>query len=739
MTNESIPNGEARLGLFRDYKIQLSALFDAYASLFPESAQLWRSAAAVHRDHTQSLQRLMDENPKCDFFVRAEPALDAILRQFSTELELAATDAADGLIGMENALERALHFVGPNVEGRFAPLIHPSRTDVVSLFLSFSATSRAQTTQLRNVSRSRTPFSRLIDRELLTENDLLMARTAAKNSGDLIENTLISQFSIEPPDLLDSYCRYHNLAPYDFDPDRPLSDSLARFVTLNAALLDNRFVPVMDYKNVLTVATSVPSDLTVRDRLQSLFPDKLIVYLMGLPMDIAETIRLTVQRSERLSDGGIDAPLSNLIGELERETLSLDEIQPARAIDSADEVNENDATVIRLVNGIIENANRRKASDIHIEPSMTEPAIVRFRIDGEMRKILTFPSHFWKAALSRIKIMASLDIAQRRKPQSGKIKFKEWGGDDIELRVEIVPTSGSVEDAVMRILASSKPIPLEKMGFSETNLKALKKAIIEPYGVILCVGPTGSGKTTTLHSALGAINDETMKILTVEDPVEITQAGLRQVQVNRLAGLDFASALRSFLRADPDVVMVGEMRDTETAKIAIEASLTGHLVFSTLHTNSAAETITRLLEMGIDAFSFADALIAILAQRLARRLCPKCRVASALTKETIATLRNEYGNDAGFDALSLSAGNPVYASKPGGCEYCNDGFKGRLGVHELLVNSDSLKSLILKSSNAMTIQKQAVADGMRLLKHDGIEKAIAGWTTMSEISAVCRL
>ncbi|MHC4198871.1 MAG: GspE/PulE family protein, partial [Planctomycetota bacterium] len=325
-----------------------------------------------------------------------------------------------------------------------------------------------------------------------------------------------------------------------------------------------------------------------------------------------------------------------------------------------------------------------------------------------------------------------------RKPQSGKIKFRKWGKLDIELRVECLPTVGATEDAVLRILASSKPLPIAKLAMRERNLREFKEVVQTPYGLILCVGPTGSGKTTTLHSALGYINKEDVKIWTAEDPVEITQKGLRQVQVNRRAGLDFSSAMRSFLRADPDVIMIGEMRDEETAATGIEASLTGHLVFSTLHTNSAPETVVRLLDMGIDPYSFADALLGVLAQRLVRTLCKDCKEEYKATKKELKQLRDEYATGELFDELGYEAGAKLCRARKDGCVKCaNVGFRGRMGIHELLVSSDEIKTLIYSRSQASQIRDLAIQQGMRTLKQDGIEKVLQGHTTLEEVRSVC--
>ena len=281
-----------------------------------------------------------------------------------------------------------------------------------------------------------------------------------------------------------------------------------------------------------------------------------------------------------------------------------------------------DNELVKFVNKVIIDAYNQKVSDIHIEPMPGKLKTgIRFRIDGSLVPNVEVPAHFRQAMVTRLKIMCDLDISERRKPQDGKIKFKKYGPLDIELRVATIPSAGGVEDVVMRILAAGEPIPIEKLGLTPGNRTRLEATVSKPYGLFYVCGPTGSGKTTTLHSILKFLNTPDTKIWTAEDPVEITQKGLRQVQINKKAGIDFALVMRAFLRADPDIIMVGESRDKETVSMGVEASLTGHLVFSTLHTNSAPESITRLMDMGMDPFNFADALLGILAQRLAKKLC----------------------------------------------------------------------------------------------------------------------
>jgi type II secretory ATPase GspE/PulE/Tfp pilus assembly ATPase PilB-like protein len=420
--------------------------------------------------------------------------------------------------------------------------------------------------------------------------------------------------------------------------------------------------------------------------------------------------------------------------------LAADEIQAVSEPDGpeASNVNESDNSIIKLANQMILDGYRRGASDIHIEPNGKNRATtIRFRIDGDCVPYQEIPSTYRLPLVARVKIMAMLDIAEHRKPQDGKIRFR-LGEKQIELRVATIPTVNGNEDIVLRILAGAKPVPLERMNLSPRNLSELRKLVTKPYGLILCVGPTGSGKTTTLHSALGSINTADLKIWTAEDPVEITQAGLRQVQVNPKIGFTFAQAMRAFLRADPDVIMVGEMRDQETASTAVEASLTGHLVFSTLHTNTAPETITRLVDMGLDAFSFSDALLGVLAQRLARSLCSQCREQYVASESEVEELRQAYGPVRFEERLQPEFGPEFKLWRAVGCTACaKSGYKGRLAIHELLVTSDAIKQAIQKRAPVDVLRTLAADGGMTTLLQDGIEKVLSGATDLPQILAVC--
>jgi type II secretory ATPase GspE/PulE/Tfp pilus assembly ATPase PilB-like protein len=435
---------------------------------------------------------------------------------------------------------------------------------------------------------------------------------------------------------------------------------------------------------------------------------------------------------------------SKLLASMERVDARLDDTED-RAIE------QSDNTLVRLINSMILEAHQQGVSDIHVEcPPGREKVRIRFRQDGLLRPYLELPHTYRSALIARLKIMCELDISERRKPQDGKINFARYvQGVRLELRVATIPTHANHEDAVLRLLQSSKPLSLESLGLSPRNLEHLKALVQRPYGLLLCVGPTGSGKTTTLHSALACINTPERKIWTAEDPIEISQPGLRQVQVNPRIDWTFAKALRAFLRADPDVIMVGEIRDHETAQVAIESALTGHLVMTTLHTNSAPETVTRLLDMGMDPFNFADALLGVLAQRLVRRLCTQCRVAREASAEEEEELLHDYmhvfdGAEAAPDAGQVLADwrrrfgsdGRLRLYRSAGCTHCGQtGYRGRAGIHELMLVTRGMRHLVQTGSRADDLQQLALREGMRTLRQDGIEKVLAGVTSIDEVRA----
>ena len=456
----------------------------------------------------------------------------------------------------------------------------------------------------------------------------------------------------------------------------------------------------------------------------------------------------------RAPNAEVGVPLEYNLADTDQLVQTLEKEGSEQSASDDSPIEQSDNSLVRLLNNMIIQAHKDGVSDIHIESYPGREKIrVRFRKDGLLQTYLELPPNYRNALIARVKIMCELDISERRKPQDGKINFARFSpAHRLELRVATVPTNNGLEDVVMRILASAKPIPVDRLGLSSENLERLKFAVERPYGLVLCVGPTGSGKTTTLHSAISHVNVPERKIWTAEDPVEITQPGLRQVQVNPRIDWTFAKALRAFLRADPDIIMVGEIRDTETAHMAVEASLTGHLVLSTLHTNSAPETVTRLLDMGLDPFNFADSLLAVLAQRLVRRLCTECRSSRPLTAEEQAELLEDYmrafGPEPPVSTDEVLArwkhnhgrdGQLMRHHSPG-CAACDrSGFRGRAGLHEMLVISRELRRLVQTGGRAEALQHVAMSQGMRTLRQDGIDKVLAGITTIDEVRSTSNL
>jgi type II secretory ATPase GspE/PulE/Tfp pilus assembly ATPase PilB-like protein len=491
-------------------------------------------------------------------------------------------------------------------------------------------------------------------------------------------------------------------------------------------LRKNLWVPLSRHEGKLKVLVDNPQLLDKLDSVRALIPATTYEFAVGLKEDILQFLDLFFGTPKEPESESIDVILEKL------ETPTKEEPEERYPV-----LTEEDSVIVQLVNKIITDANRFKASDIHIEPYPGKSgADIRFRIDGYCQKYKAIPQNYKRAVVSRIKIMADLDISERRKPQEGKIRFKRFSPMDLELRIATIPTAGNDEDVVIRLLSSSKPVPLEGMGMNNRDYGLFLNMIQNPYGIILVVGPTGSGKTTTLHSALSVINKPETKIWTAEDPVEITQRGLRQVQVRPRIGFDFAAAMRAFLRADPDVIMVGEMRDHETASIGIEASLTGHLVLSTLHTNSAPETITRLLDMGMDPFNFADALIGILAQRLVRTFCEYCKAPYHLNQGEYDALARGYGDN--FHQLGFPYTEDLMLYRASGCGHCNhSGYRGRTNIIELLEATDKIKSLIQGRATIEALREQAFRDGMTTLMQDGIRKVFLGVTDIQQVRKVC--
>jgi type II secretory ATPase GspE/PulE/Tfp pilus assembly ATPase PilB-like protein len=595
------------------------------------------------------------------------------------------------------------------------------------------------------LAQVRNKYDGLVANAIISAEELELAQRSARRKNLDIETVLIDEFQVKVPALGDALASYFAVPYEPFKQDRIRPPDLMKNMSREFCE-GNMWVPLEDSKEGIIVLTVDPEKIRASRMVNNVFPRSKIVYRVTTAREFTATL-------DQLFGGALQdtGNIDDLLGDLDQE---LDGTEVSEDIASAASDNE----LVKLVNKVIIDAYQQGASDIHIEPypgkAKTE---IRFRKDGSLVPYIAVPASYRNALAARLKIMCDLDISERRKPQDGKIKFKKFGPLDIELRVATIPSQGGVEDIVMRILAAGEPIPMDKLGLSPRNQANCKAAIEKPYGLFFVCGPTGSGKTTTLHSVLGYLNTPDTKIWTAEDPVEITQRGLRQVQMLPKAGLTFAVAMRAFLRADPDIIMVGEMRDKETVAIGIEASLTGHLVFATLHTNSAPESIVRLLDMGMDPFNFADALLGILAQRLAKRLCSKCKEPHVATEEELNLLLNEY-------ALELQNTTPWKADPQGereklfeewrkefanekgeftlytakGCDTCGgSGYKGRMGLHELVMGSDEIKKLIQEHARVAEILAVGLENGMRTLKQDGIEKVMQGLTDIHQVRAVC--
>ncbi|MDP3701014.1 MAG: ATPase, T2SS/T4P/T4SS family [Hylemonella sp.] len=566
----------------------------------------------------------------------------------------------------------------------------------------------------------------------------------ARNEGQPVEHLLLSRHQITPAQVGPSLAKFFGVPYEPFNAGRIRSEMLHG--SLKREFAEGQgWIPLEESPEGLVIMCLDPEATRGARVVPQVFPRiNKFSYRVTTQTEFEQTL---AQLFGAVVDGTtIDQLLADMGGPLDDDGSNDDSLESAAA----------DNELVKFVNKIIIEAYQQKASDIHIEPMPGKLKTgIRFRIDGTLAPYIEVPAHFRQAMVTRLKIMCDLDISERRKPQDGKIKFKKYGPLDIELRVATIPSAGGVEDVVMRILAAGEPIPLEKLGLTTHNRERLESTVSKPYGLFYVCGPTGSGKTTTLHSILKFLNTPDTKIWTAEDPVEITQKGLRQVQINKKAGIDFALIMRAFLRADPDIIMVGESRDKETVSMGVEASLTGHLVFSTLHTNSAPESITRLLDMGMDPFNFADALLGILAQRLAKKLCdckepytPGTSEVNSFISEYAQELRNTKAWKADFSGeaqklyeewvVNYGEDGKLRFYKPVGCDKCNKtGYKGRLGLHELLIADDHIKKLVQERARVAEIFAAAVESGMRTLKMDGMEKIMLGVTDLKQVRQVC--
>jgi type II secretory ATPase GspE/PulE/Tfp pilus assembly ATPase PilB-like protein len=589
-----------------------------------------------------------------------------------------------------------------------------------------------------------TKYDGLVTDGVMTQEELSQCILDAREEGKSVELVLMNIYKVKPVQLGASFARFFGVPYEPFNPGRIRSEMLQGALK-REFIVEQGWIPLEESPEGLVIMCLDPEAVRGSRVVPQVFPRiTKFSYRVSTVVDFQETMAQLFGAS--VDGTTVDELLAGMDGGPIDDGSNDDSLESAAA----------DNELVKFVNKVIIDAYNQKVSDIHIEPMPGKfKTGIRFRIDGSLVPYVEVPAHFRQAMVTRLKIMCDLDISERRKPQDGKIKFKKYGPLDIELRVATIPSAGGVEDVVMRILAAGEPIPLEKLGLTPHNKERLEATVSKPYGLFYVCGPTGSGKTTTLHSILKFLNTPDTKIWTAEDPVEITQKGLRQVQINKKAGIDFALVMRAFLRADPDIIMVGESRDKETVSMGVEASLTGHLVFSTLHTNSAPESITRLMDMGMDPFNFADALLGILAQRLAKKLCD-CKTSYIPDAEELRLFAAEYAEElrhskawkedyAGESKKMVDQWIKTYGVdgkislyKAVGCDKCNKtGYKGRVGLHELLVADDPVKKLIQERSRVAELFAQAVEGGMRTLKMDGMEKVMMGLTDLKMVRQVC--
>ena len=538
-------------------------------------------------------------------------------------------------------------------------------------------------------------------------------------SSDAIRHVLVEQLGVPAV----------NLTRFQYDPNavKAITAELAR---------KHLAMPLYRSDKRLAVAIDNPLSWQALHELE---------FFTGLKVDPAiapreDLVAAIAQFYEAPGDGD---KITQLLADLAQQASSA---QPAL---DTEPVADSDNTLVRLVNKMIMDAFDQGASDIHIESRPGDkPSRVRFRVDGVLATYIEIPANFRAAMISRLKIMSELDISERRRPQDGKISFENFGARRIELRVVMMPTANGLEDVVMRILAAPRALTIDQLALSPRDLEHVKTIAGRSFGLLFVCGPTGSGKTTTLHSLLNHINTPQHKIWTVEDPIEITQEGLCQVQVNNKLGLSFAEVLRSFLRADPDVIMVGETRDPETARTVIAASLTGHLVFSTMHTNSAVESVLRLLDFGLDPFNFSDALLGVMGQRLVRKLCPACRTTHPASTQELQALAHEYCHDTALAPETVIArwqsryagpDGSIKLASPVGCAACdNTGYKGRMGVYELLVTTPAIKARVQARASAAELLQAAFDEGMVTLEQDALEKILQGHLDLKQVLLSCR-
>ncbi len=698
----------------------LSAIFDS-AAAFQEMG-LHGEAASEYAKLFAGDYPMEKVVPRLTESLLALHGAELVAKQLAALIEGAKPDNAKAaritsLVGVE--LEKRNHREPAQALYKVASELNPGDAEIAKRLDSAAA-------NLASGSR----YDCLLRENIVTPQQLQRAFGLSKKLSKSVEHVLIETYKIKKEVIGQAFSVFYGCKFRAFDPGIPAPVELLANLK-KTFLLNEVWIPISWSKDGIEVLVDDPRNLNKTDNIKALMKTSKIHFSVATREDIQAFIGSFFNKDRQAEsvateDITDDIDIPDITFEEEREEVTVEE------------ADESSSQVVKLVDQVIIAAYRKNASDIHIEPSVvTKATSIRFRLDGVCQEYMKIPNVMVRGVVSRIKIMSNLDIAERRLPQDGKIKFRRKGVPAFEMRVATLPTAGGFEDVVLRILASSGAIKIDEMGLAARNLNVIKDIVTKPYGLILAVGPTGSGKTTTLHALLGHINKPGVKIWTAEDPIEITQQGLRQVEAKPKIGLDFARIMRAFLRADPDIIMIGEMRDEETASIGIEASLTGHLVFSTLHTNSAPETITRLLDMGLNALNFSDAFLGVLAQRLTRRLCTNCRKEYSLRREEYDELRSDYGAP-WFERTGIEYTENLRLFQPAGCEACsNTGYRGRMGIHELMEGTPEIKLMIKKQANTEEILKTALEQGMMTLKQDGILKVIQGITDISEVRRVC--
>lgn len=581
------------------------------------------------------------------------------------------------------------------IKGFYEPLTAlAERTDIVDILVKSGVITEEQASQIRleHINTGKELKSIVVERGLATSKQIVQSESQLLN----VEFVDLSVKAISPEILSkipESVARHYTLIPIGYDADGKMQVAMKD-------PLDLQLIEFLETKTGDEIHPLMAEDKSIKDAIAEM-------YSVGIEKEVRAALKETEKD----------------VKEIEQQLETVDDLR--KAVESA--------PVARIVSTIFEYAIKVKASDVHIEPGADHTRI-RYRIDGILRERLALPRSVHDSVVSRIKILSNLKIDERRIPQDGRFMFA-MGEQQVDLRVSTLPTTHG-EKVVCRLLRKTSKIPsLEDLGIRGLALKQMKEAVRKPNGIVLVTGPTGSGKTTTLRTALSMINSTEINICTLEDPVEYEIPGINQVQTNPQAGLTFASGLRSFLRQDPDVIMVGEIRDSETMELAIQASLTGHLVFSTIHTNSAAGTLPRLLDMGAEPFLLASTMELVLAQRLVRTLCDKCKQEHKTTPEETAKIREVLGTMA--DQYVKSDSVTIYKAK--GCSECNDtGYVGRMGIYEVLAVTEKVGRLILDRETADTLEKEAINNGMLKMLQDGMIKVVDGITTLEEILRVAR-